>query len=77
MSGGVTTWLRALGGILGVLGVPIAAEASHPKPGSDVPWVWLIIAAVVVFAAAWVLTVYFERRQKTRSTVPEPREHTP
>jgi hypothetical protein len=31
-----------------------------------VPWVLLLIAAVVVFAAAWALTVFFERRQKTR-----------
>jgi hypothetical protein len=32
----------------------------------------LIGAAVLVFAAAWVLTIYFERRGKQRS---EPREH--
>jgi hypothetical protein len=66
VSGGARTWLSALGGILAVVGVPLAAEASHPKPGSDVPWLLLIIAAVAVFVAAWVLTVYFERRQKGR-----------
>lgn len=73
MSGGAWTWLLSLGGVFGILGVPITAEASHPKPGSEVPWVLLIVAAVVVFAAAWGLTVYFERRQRARS---EPREHT-
>lgn len=36
------------------------------------PWLLLIIAAVLVFAAAWALTIYFEDRGKRRS---EPREH--
>lgn len=76
MSGGPRTWLTSLGGTVAVLGAPIAAEASHPKPGSDVPWVLLIIAAVAVFVAAWVLTVYFERRHKGRSNTSEPREQT-
>jgi len=47
-----------------VLGTPATARASHPKPGSEVPWVLLLVAAVVVFAAAWVLTVFFERRSR-------------
>jgi drug/metabolite transporter (DMT)-like permease len=64
--GGPRTWLVALGGSVAILGVPMTAQASHPKPGSEVPWVLLLIAAVVVFAAAWALTVFFERRQKTR-----------
>lgn len=74
MNGGPRTWLVSLGGIVGVLGVPMTAQASHPKPGSEVPWVLLLVAGVVIFAAAWALTVYFERRQKGRSTAPDSRE---
>ena len=74
MSGGAGTWLVTLGGTVAVLGVPIVAEAEHPKPGSEVPWTLLLVAAVVVFAAAWLLTGYFERRQKARPS--ETREHT-
>jgi hypothetical protein len=76
VSGGTRTWLSSLGGTLAVLGVPFVAEASHPKPGSEVPWGLLIVAAVAVFAAAWGLTVYFERRQKGRSNPSESREQT-
>lgn len=76
MSGGARTWLSSLGGTVAVLGVPIAAEANHPKPGSGVPWLLFIIAAVAVFVAAWVLTVYFERRHKGQANASEPREQT-
>jgi drug/metabolite transporter (DMT)-like permease len=62
------TWLVSLGGSVGILGVPMTAQASHPKPGSEVPWVLLLVGAVAVFAAAWVLTVFFERRQKRRES---------
>lgn len=75
MNGGPRTWLVSLGGIVGVLGAPMTAHASHPKPGSEVPWVLLIVAGVAIFAAAWVLTVYFERRQKGRSPASESREN--
>ncbi len=68
MSGSPRTWLVSLGGSVGILGVPMSAQASHPKPGSEVPWVLLLVGAVAVFAAAWVLTVFFERRQKRRES---------
>ena len=74
MSGCPRTWLVSLGGSVGILGVPMTAQASHPKPGSEVPWILLLVAGVLIFAAAWVLTVYFERRQKGRSTAPPSRE---
>lgn len=74
MNGGPRTWLVSLGGSMGILGVPMTAQASHPKPGSEVPWALLLVAGVVIFAAAWALTVYFERRQKGRSTAPDSRE---
>jgi drug/metabolite transporter (DMT)-like permease len=75
VSGSPRPWLVSLGGSVGILGVPMSAQASHPKPGSEVPWVLLLVAGVLIFAAAWALTVYFERRQKGRSTAPESREN--
>jgi hypothetical protein len=68
VSGSPRTWLVSLGGGVGILGVPMSAQASHPKPGSEVPWVLLLAAGLLIFAAAWVLTVFFERRQKRRSS---------
>jgi membrane protein implicated in regulation of membrane protease activity len=74
VSGGPRTWLVSLAGSAGILGVPLSAQASHPAPGSEVPWMLLLVAAVLIFVAAWVLTVFFDRRQKRRSTTPESRE---
>jgi hypothetical protein len=68
VSGSPRTWLVSLGGGVGILGVPMRAQASHPKPGSEVPWVLLLAAGLLIFAAAWALTVFFERRQKRRSS---------
>jgi hypothetical protein len=73
VSAAAKAWLRSLGGA-SVLGVPATAQAAHPGPGSEVPWVLILVAAVLVFAGAWVLTVYFERRQKTRSSTAGARE---
>ena len=68
MSGGARTWLVSLGGTASALAVPLAAHAAHPKPGSDVPWMLLLVAGVLVFVAAWGLTIYFERRQKRQGS---------
>jgi hypothetical protein len=75
VSGGRGPWLLALGGALAVLAVPMSAHAAHPKPGSEVPWMLLLAAGVLVFAAAWGLTVFFERRHKPRAPAPGSREH--
>jgi len=74
MSRGRRAWLVSLGVGLGVLGLPVTAQANHPGPGSDVPWVGLLVALVLLLAAAWWLTVFFERRQKGRSEAPGSRE---
>jgi len=76
VSGRLRTRLVCLSCTAVVLGIPATARASHPKPGSEVPWVLLLVAAVVVFAAAWVLTVFFERRQKQRSHTRESHERS-
>ena len=66
MSGDARTWTVSVGCGLGILAVPLRAHASHPQPGSEVPWLLFLVAGVLVFAAAWGLTVFFERRQRGR-----------
>jgi hypothetical protein len=55
----------------------MTAQAHHDRPGSDVPWfLVLVVAFVLVFGAAWALSVFFERRQRGGSHGPQSRENS-